>query len=127
MVNWSKTDKVGFTIHNLLLIGFLISLIWLLYFAEEIMKYKDINFYIYILILLGILQLSSIYYNISEWIFYPETKSEKLLRKKKKEYKNTYPIKIARLKTQQLNIKLKLKDLRLESKDIDKKIKEDKK
>lgn len=109
--NWSKMDKAGYIIGNLLLVVFMIGILYWSFFTDELLKLAYSNIFYFVLIMLGILYFYEIYENIIELIFFPETINERNIRKKRKEYKKIYPIELAKIKLEQFKIKLKLKDI----------------
>lgn len=115
----SKLDKLGVVTYSVLLIGFLVGLIYLIYFSGEFDRLREMlslydtsnpfiiaNFIYFVLILLGVFMFSGVYQKVVERIFYPETKEETLIKQNKKEYEKKYPAKIAELKLIELKAKL---------------------
>ena len=125
--NWSRLNKLGCATYFLLLAGFLFGLFYWAIATEEASILIEFNIFYFTLTMLGILYLSDIYFNIVEFIFYPETSSEKLIRNKRRKYRKMYPIEIARLKIKQLKMKLKIKDMNNELKNIKDKITQEEK
>jgi hypothetical protein len=118
----SKSDKLGFVICILLLASFTISVFYWALCTEEISRLLSLNIFYSIFIILGILSLYDIYFDIVMLIFFPETNLQRTINQKQKEYRKMYPIKVARLKTKQLEKTLKIKDMNNELKNIKDKI-----
>ncbi|GBE19316.1 hypothetical protein BMS3Abin17_00039 [archaeon BMS3Abin17] len=123
---WSRVEKTGFVFYILLLASFLIGLFYWGYLSNEIERLGNlllisdgsiIGFFYLIFIFLGILMFSDVYFNIVEYLFCPETKKEKLIKQKKKEYNNKYPLKIAIKKLSKFKLELKIEKLNKELKE----------
>jgi len=120
---WSKLDKLGFVTYFILLGGFIIGLVYLTYLNEIIVnmlrltyenteKLNFWNFFAGLSMIIGFYVIAIKYQEIVDLIFYPETKEEKLTKKKIREFKKKYPINIAILKRKELLAEQRLEYLK---------------
>ena len=111
---FSKMDIVGVFIYYILLIVFLIGIVYWGYFSGEISKLAEIlsvtgglSAIIYFLIFcVGLICLSSGFYNIAEW-FYPDSKRQKAKKKKKRKEFRELLIEDYKKKIKKLEVKQK--------------------
>lgn len=118
--DWSRTDWVGFIISNLIVFTSLITVGWFIVMSSTFdLVYNtliEMNPFLAIIFLLGFIPIANFLGFIAE-LFTPETKEDREVRKKKIEFKNKYPIKIARLKGKALRLEFKLKEINDEIKE----------
>lgn len=123
---YTKQDKVGFIIYLLSLVGMLVWLFHSAYLTENLVdmfrltymsngEFIEVDYWNLIAftsIVIGFWVLFAyLYHNLMEFIFYPDTKEERELKKAKRKMFKKYPFGLAKLKEEELEKEFKLKKL----------------
>ncbi len=123
--DYSRVEKVGYSIYIILLTLFIIGIIYWGYVSGEPHRIIEDNNILYLLLVgIGLYRFSIFYYRIVEYLFCPETEKEIETKQKKKHYKKKYPLKIAFMKIDILDKQLAIKRREKEINKLENKVKD---
>lgn len=120
---WKRSDWISFSIGLIILLSFIGFIIWWAYISNELDLLKvlfnnDLRYIFYlILICSGFLYLKKPIYHIVSF-FYPKTKKEIELKKAKRKLFKIYPLRLVKLKQEEMQKEFELKEIVIEIKKL---------